>query len=301
MLQPQPGIFAEGSTAHVMLEYQLSEQVTNAQLKSVIAAAVQALAECDGKSYNVVWAFGHECWSRLGGAMPEGLKPFSQLGSVPHCAVATQRDIFLWLHGTNPSANFDASMKAHHCLSEIATVKLDKTGFLYHDARDMTGFIDGTENPQSDERLQVALIPEGQAGEGGSFVLSQQWVHRLADFYQLAQPEQEKVFGRTKPDSVELRGDAMPENSHVSRSDVKIDGVGQKLYRRSVPYGGVSENGLYFLSFAAEISRYDAILASMFGVSGDGIRDRLTDFSQPVSGSYWFSPSQRELSQIGAD
>ena len=29
----------------------------------------------------------------------------------------------------------------------------------------------------------------------------------------------------------------------------------------------------------------------MFGVTGDGLHDHLTDFTRPVSGSYYFAPS----------
>ncbi|MBD2857665.1 Dyp-type peroxidase [Spongiibacter sp. KMU-158] len=301
MSLPQPGIFAEGSNTHVLLEYRVKDGVSDTQLRTAVSAAVAALATGDSNKYNVVWGFAAACWARLSGAVPLGLKAFTPVGKAPNIAPATQRDILLWLHGTDAGHNFDGAQLAHRFLSEVAVVELDKTGFLYHDARDLTGFIDGTENPEADERRQVALIPEGQVGAGGSFMLTQQWVHKLRDFGALNQTEQENVIGRTKPDSVELSGERMPNNSHVSRSDVKINGVGQKLYRRSVPYGGVVESGLYFLSFSAEISRYDAILASMFGMTEDGIHDRLTDFSTPVTGSYWFSPSLLELSEIGKD
>ena len=52
-------------------------------------------------------------------------------------------------------------------------------GFQYRDSRDLTGFIDGTENPEGEEARQTAIIPAGSPGEGGSFVLSQKWVHDL--------------------------------------------------------------------------------------------------------------------------
>lgn len=103
-------------------------------------------------------------------------------------------------------------------------------------------------------------------GAGGSFVMSQQWVHSLAVFHQLSDSEQELVIGRTKPDSVELDDERMPENCHVSRSDVKIIGESQKLYRRSVPYGGVQQHGLYCLAFSCDIARFDHISTSMFGL-----------------------------------
>ena len=108
-------------------------------------------------------------------------------------------------------------------------LKLDLAGFQYLDSRDLIGFIDGTANPKEDKAREAALIPEGQTGAGGSFVLSQQWVHNLPAFNSLSQSEQERVVGRTKPDSVELEGDAMPPTSHVSRTDYKENGKALKI------------------------------------------------------------------------
>ena len=90
----------------------------------------------------------------------------------------------------------------------------------------------------------------------------------------------------------------MPADSHVSRTDLKVDGVAMKIWRRSVPFGSAAEVGLYFLAFACERLRFDVQLESMFGATGDGIRDRLTDFSRPVTGSYWFAPSAAELAAL---
>ena len=51
-------------------------------------------------------------------------------------------------------------------------------------------------------------------------MLAQRWVHDLTGFAALAQPDQEAVFGRTKPDSVELEGDAKPPDAHISRVEI---------------------------------------------------------------------------------
>ncbi|MEX1664254.1 Dyp-type peroxidase [Zhongshania arctica] len=297
MSEPQAGIFVEGSSSHFFLEYKLVDGLSLEQLSDSVSKAV-ALSDA---GVNRVWAFGADCWRSIApAACPADLKPFAAIGEGRQVAPASQRGIFLWLHGDNHSANFDAAMTATAALAAVATLQLEKIGFLYKDSRDLTGFIDGTENPKGRGQQTVALIPEDEPGAGGSYVMSQQWVHNLRSFSALSQPEQEAVIGRTKPDSIELNDEAMPDNSHVSRSDVKINGVAQKLYRRSVPYGGVLEHGLYFLAFSADIRRFDHILQSMFGVSGDGVHDRLTDFSTPVSGSYWFAPSAAELFAIGS-
>ena len=36
-------------------------------------------------------------------------------------------------------------------------------------------------------------------------------------------------------------------------------------------------------------------LERMFGVSGDGLHDRLVEFSRPDTGSYLFAPGERAL------
>jgi putative iron-dependent peroxidase len=298
MAEPQEGIFAEGSASHFFLEYQLIDGVSDAQLRATLASAIALPLSAE---VNKVWAFGADCWQRLApDAIPAGLKPFAAIGEGRLLAPTTQQSILLWLHGDNHSSNFDAAMAISAVLAMVATLNLEKIGFVYKDSRDLSGFIDGTENPKGRGQQLVAIIPEGEVGAGGSYVMSPQWVHNLARFHALSQREQEDVIGRTKPDSIELDDERMPANSHVSRSDVKINGEAQKLYRRSVPYGGVLEHGLYFLAFSCDIQRFDHILAGMFGVSGDGVHDHLTDFSTPVSGSYWFAPSAAELSVLAS-
>ncbi len=37
----------------------------------------------------------------------------------------------------------------------------------------------------------------------------------------------------------------------------------------------------------------------MFGTSGDGIHDRLLDFTRAVTGSYYFAPSVEDLAAVG--
>ena len=66
-----------------------------------------------------------------------------------------------------------------------------------------------------------------------------------------------------------------------------------------MPYGTVSEAGLYFVAFSADRTRFDRMLARMFGLE-DGVHDRLTDFSRPVTGSFYFAPSLTLLGELAA-
>lgn len=62
----------------------------------------------------------------------------------------------------------------------------------------MTGFQDGAGNPAPERDVSVAIVPDGQAGEGGSFIIAQRWVHDLDYFNDRPVAEQEGMFGRTK-------------------------------------------------------------------------------------------------------
>ncbi len=62
-----------------------------------------------------------------------------------------------------------------------------------------------------------------------------------------------------------------------------------------MPFGSVADHGLYFLAFSCDPARFDIQLRRMFGVSGDGVHDRLTGYSRPVTGSYWFAPSLQAM------
>lgn len=296
MTAPQPGIFVEGSRHHHFLEYRANANAESRQM----AAAVTALRRAaDASPAHMVIAFGKAAWTNLAaGAVPDGARDFQTIAGPGHAAPATQRDVLVWVHGDDHDDVLDLALAADTAMAPHGAAELDLAAFQYRDSRDLTGFIDGTANPKEDARMEAALVPAGQPGGGGAFVLTQKWRHDLTAFNGLAVDDQQRVIGRTKPDSIELEGDAMPPWSHVSRTDVKVDGVAQKIYRRSAPYGTPSEHGLYFIAFARDIGRFQVQLERMFGVSGDGEYDHLIDYSRALTGSYWFAPSAPDLAAL---
>lgn len=100
------------------------------------------------------------------------------------------------------------------------------------------GFVDGTENPSVVEAPEVALVPDGEPGAGAPVVLVQKRRHLARKWSALDPAAQEKVIGRTKPDSVELTEDVMPENSHGSRTVVEEDDEELGICRRNTPTAG---------------------------------------------------------------
>jgi putative iron-dependent peroxidase len=293
MVTAQPGIFLEGTAAHYALEFEIFGNVSSDKFAAALA---KARADAIGtKGVNLVTAFSGPAWERLGSAVPSGMRPFEKIGTDPgRIAPATQRDVLFGLHVAALDDVFDAALAVGSAMASVADPVLDLRRFVYHDSRNLTGFVDDSANPKGDAQQAAALITDGP-GTGGAYVLTQQWIHDLESFNALEVPEQEGVIGRTKADSIELEGDAMPSDSHVSRTDVKVDGVAMKIYRRSFPYGSVGAKGLYYLSFACDIARFDIQLQRMFGVSDDGLHDRLTEFNAAVTGSYWFAPPEEDL------
>ena len=165
--------------------------------------------------------------------------------------------------------------------------------------RDLTEFIDGSANPKEDARLDATFLPDDVAGAGGAFVMFQKWVHDRLNFDAPPVPDQERIIRRTKPDSIELEGDATPPNSHISRTDVKLDGAALKIYRSSAPFSGAIEKGHYFMAFSCDPMRFNVILQRMFGTWEDNEHDQLIHHSTPTSGSYWFAPSEKDFAATG--
>lgn len=296
MATPQAGLFVDTSTFHYHLEYGVPDPATFSE----VVAAVQHIAASGVGSHQTVVGIRPSLWAGMRNAdAPENCNDFETIHGVDgYVAPSTQNDLWVWIHSPSHDINFDAALKLHSRVQEHAQLQVDVCGFVRREKRDLTGFVDGTANPKGEDIFNAALVPEGRRGSAGSFALTQRWIHDLDAFNALSISDQEAVIGRTKADDIELEGDAMPEDSHVSRTDVKIEGEAYKIYRRSVPYGNVGEHGLFFVAFACNQQRIQVQLERMFGVWQDDLHDRLIHFSTAVTGSYWFVPSVDDLKKL---
>jgi putative iron-dependent peroxidase len=241
-----------------------------------------------------VVAFGNDVWRDLSGNQgADELKSFEPLGKG--LAPATQRDMLLHIQSLRHDVNFALAQAALKAFGSSVVVEEEIHGFRALEERDLSGFVDGTENPKAEARAQVAIIPEGSVDAGGSYVMVQRWKHNLVQWERFSVQQQEEVIGRTKETDEELDSDTRPDTSHVSRVDLKEDGKGLKILRQSLPYGTASgEHGLYFISYCARLWNIEKQLLSMFG-DLDGKRDAMLRFTRPVTGSYYFAPSLTRL------
>lgn len=242
-----------------------------------------------------VIAFGNGLWNDLNPANSTAeLKDFQPLGKG--IAPATQRDMLIHIQSLRHDVNFSLAQAALAAFGDAIRIEEETHGFRWVEERDLSGFVDGTENPQGEQREAVAIIASGE-NAGGSYVLSQRWQHNLKMFNRLAVEKQEQIIGRTKESNEELEGDARPATSHVARVDLKEEGKGLKILRQSLPYGSASGvNGLFFLAYCATLYNIEQQLLSMFG-EADGKYDAMLRFTKPLTGSYFYAPS---LSQLAA-
>ncbi len=290
---PQPGIFALGTASHAYLELDLQDGARAADLVAGIADLREPRTTIGG--INFVAGFRPELWLEVApDDTPPGLHGFDEplVGPDGYTMPATQHDALLWLAGSSYDVVFDVARAALSHLAPLARATNEVSCWPYRHHRDLTGFIDGTENPSVAEAQIAALIPPGASGAGGSVVLLQQWIHDTA-WDALPVHAQEQAMGRTKEDSVEL--DDRPEDSHVARTDQEEFG---DIFRRNMPFGTVIEHGTMFVGFSAEQQRLSRMLESMAGMLGTP-RDALTRYAKPVTGSYYFVPSVPVLEAFG--
>jgi len=244
---------------------------------------------------NLVAGFRPELWREAApDDAPAELVGFNEdlIGIDGFVMPATQHDAVLWISGSAYDVIFDVARAAIAELHGLGAVVEETSSWPYRHDRDLTGFIDGTENPDLVDAPDLVLVPEGNPGAGGTILLLQKWAHDVAAWESLPVTKQEQVIGRAKPDSVELEDKA--QDSHVTSTDQDTFG---KIFRRNMPYGTVTDHGTMFVGFSSEQRPLSTMLESMAGLTS-GVRDALTFYTRAVAGAYYFVPSTDWLRRV---
>jgi putative iron-dependent peroxidase len=296
MRTPQGGIFALGTASHAYLEFDALPGSAAAGFVAGIATLREPRTTMGG--VNLVAGFRPWLWAEVvPDDAPGDVHDFEAdlVGVDDFVMPATQHDAVLWLSGSAYDVVFEIARNAIAELRGSATVVEETSSWPYMHDRDLTGFIDGTENPTLIDAPEFALIPDGEPGGAGTVLLLQKWEHDAALWESLSVAEQEQVIGRLKPDSTEL--EEKRDDSHVASTDQDRFG---KIFRRNMPYGTVTQHGTMFVGFSAVQKRLSDMLESMAGLSG-GTRDALTRYTRPLTGAYYFVPAADSLRRFIPD
>ncbi len=305
----QSGVIAPASSDALFITLN-AKQGRDQQIIHVLQQIQTAISEFQARfssqSVHAVVAIGSDYWDRLNFHIPRGLQhrpAFLTAFPVTHGVVnmpVTPVDLLLHLRSNRRDITFQLAQELMLLFGDAVEVAEEISCFRYLDARDLTGFVDGTENPQGDHKKAVALVgDEDELFAGGSYIHLQRYVHNLGRWAAQSVKEQEDVYGRTKEDNIEYPSDKKPLTAHTKRASLK-DGHGDsiEILRHSMPYGNLSEAGLLFASYCRTPSNFTLMLKSMVEGDSDGHTDKLMQYTTAITGQAFFAPPLRWFSEL---
>src|SRR5439155_5563786 len=260
--------------------------------------------DLDG-ALSCVVGFGSAAWDRLfGPARPAELHDFREIRGGERHAPATPGDLLFHIRAERMDLCFELATQIMIRLAGAVAPVDEVHGFRYFDARDLLGFVDGTENPRGRAVEDAALIgAEDAAFAGGSYCIVQKYLHDLAGWNALPTETQERIIGRTKLSDVELDDAVKPTSAHAALTVIEENGVEIKILRDNMPFGqaGKGDFGTYFIGYSRSPSTTEQMLVNMFVGRPPGNYDRLLDFSRAITGNLFFAPSLTFLDGVTPD
>ena len=246
-----------------------------------------------------VMGIGSEAWDRIvapapPGTRPRGLHEFAAIESAGRVAPSTPGDLLFHIRAIRFDLCFELAATILRRLGPNVASADEVHGFRYFEARDLLGFVDGTENPTGDAMAEAALIgAEDPDYAGGSYVIVQKYLHDLDAWNALTVEAQERVIGRTKLEDIEFDDDVKPANAHIALNVIEVDGEEIDILRDNMPFGSAAsgEFGTYFIGYARDPGTTEAMLQNMFVGKPEGNYDAILDFSTAITGSLYFVPS----------
>jgi porphyrinogen peroxidase len=221
-------------------------------------------------------------------AQVSGLSTFKGIEGSLVKLPSTPIDLLVWVRGSERGALLAQSRRLEALLAPAFAVESITDAFNHDGGKDLTGYEDGTENPEGDEALAAAFVPEGwEAPAGSSFLALQRWHHQFSRFEAMPKEQQDHTFGRERVSNEEL--EEAPESAHVKRTAQEDFEPEAFVLRRSMPWSEGNEGGLVFTAFGHSFDAFEALLRRMSGAE-DGLTDALFGFTEPQTGAYFWCP-----------
>ncbi|MDH5392403.1 MAG: Dyp-type peroxidase [Gammaproteobacteria bacterium] len=292
MQSSQAGILADNTKQARYLFFSIASM---AEIEEALVALNQHV-DCE----KTVIGFGQSLTEAMG-------KTVAGLSTMPAQSTngieipSTPAALWCWLRGDDRGELLHRSLQIEELLAPAFVLNDVIDSFMYDQSRDLSGYEDGTENPQGDEAIAAAIVQGQGAGlDGGSFVAVQQWLHDFDSLQSMTTEQRDDVIGRHISDNEEF--DEAPESAHVKRAAQESFEPEAFLLRRSLPWLDGMQAGLVFVAFAKSFDAFEAVLNRMLGHE-DKISDALFSFTRPVSGAYFWCPpvsnGRLDLSALG--
>jgi len=271
-----------------------------------LAALIRAVDFRDIEAgLSCVMGIGSDAWDRLfGPPRPAELHPFREIRAGARHAVATPGDLLFHIRAKRMDLCFEMATQIMARIGDAVSPADEVHGFRYFDDRDLLGFVDGTENPRGQAMVNAALIgAEDATFAGGSYVITQKYLHDVHAWNALSTEAQERIIGRTKLSDIELEDSVKPTSAHNALTTIVENGEEIKILRDNMPFGqaGQGEFGTYFIGYSRSPRVTEKMLDNMFVGRPPGNYDRLLDFSRAVTGNLFFVPSATFLDAVTDD
>jgi porphyrinogen peroxidase len=270
-----------------------------------LASLVRAVGfRATDANLSCVLGIGSEAWDRLfGPTRPVQLHPFREIRAAGRHAVATPGDLLFHIRAQHFDLCFEMGTQIVARLGGSIAVVDEIHGFRYFDARDLLGFVDGTENPTGQAAMDATIIGvEDAEFAGGSYVIVQKYLHDLVGWNALPTAEQERIIGRAKLSDIETEDAKKAPYAHNALTTIVKDGKEIKILRDNMPFGRAGgEFGTYFIGYSRSPETIEQMLENMFVGNPPGNYDRLLDFSRAVTGGLFFVPSATFLDNATGD
>ncbi len=279
----QPGILADETRLARYLVFSIES-------KPDVQSALQGLVS-DIDTTDTVIGLGESLVSMLGKQIP-GLRNMPAQTGTGIEIPSTPMALWCWLRGTDRGEIYHRSRQIESLLAPGFMLRDIVDSFQFDDNRDLSGYEDGTENPQGDEAIKAAIVQnQGTGLDGSSFVAVQQWLHDMDVFDLMPTQEQDNTIGRHISDNEEF--DEAPESAHVKRAAQESFDPEAFILRRSMPWAEGMSAGLIFVAFGHSFDAFEAILHRMLGKE-DSITDALFHFTRPITGAYYWCPPVKD-------
>ena len=299
MLTAQSGITPDANSDALFLTLVIRDDEDSLKQIRQTCGDIPALTDKYSRQYpdarlSSTISIGSIAWDKLYPQhKPRNLTTFPKQSDGHRKAPATKGDLLLHIRSDRKDVNFILMREVMKQLGEAVRLQEEVHGFRYLESRDLTGFVDGTENPTGDNRATVALVSEEDpVFSRGSYIHTQRYIHHLNAWEQQSIAEQEQIIGRSKPDDIEFSPEDKAPTAHIKRVNLKDEhGKSMEILRHSMPYGSAREAGLFFIAYSKTPRHFTLMLKAMIQADPSGHYDHLMNYTTAVSGCAFFAPS----------
>ncbi|MCW4629961.1 MULTISPECIES: Dyp-type peroxidase [Marinomonas] len=299
----QSGIIAEASSDALFITLNVNKSEIKT-FKDTLAAAPRLIEgmqqQFPDAALHASIGLSSQIWDTLDTKRPQLLSPFPHIVGQETEILPTDVDLVLHIRSSRRDVTYQLGTTLFAAFGKSVTLVEEVNCFKYLDNRDLTGFVDGTENPEGEKRKAVALVDDEDPDfKNGSYFNLMRFVHDLAKWEKEDLKTQEDIYGRTKHSNQEYPSAEKSVHAHTKRTSLKDEqGRSLEILRHSMPFASLTEKGLMFASYSKTPVIFNQMLESMVKGDEQGNTDHLMKYTRATTGQAFFVPSNHWLMSL---